>query len=125
MRQLNKAIRKSIIGSWILAWLLITAMPVIHANAENSLQQPSHCPVASMEMFNNSSMLHSPNNDPSSENKFYHCPLCHCACLLFTSFPIIFANHHLYLLPFIVADHFFSLSAIFFKQPRSPPFIFH
>lgn len=127
MRQLNKALQGSIITAWILAWLLITAMPVIHANTKNSLQQPGHCPVASMEMFNDSLMLHVPASDshqtsePSSVKKFYHCPLCHCVCLLFANFPALFANHHATLLPFIRASFFFSSSATFFKQPRSPP----
>ncbi|WP_198552803.1 DUF2946 family protein [Psychromonas sp. Urea-02u-13] len=127
MRQLNKTLQKSIIGSWLLAWLLISAMPVIHANTKNSLLQANHCPVASMEMFNHSSMAHTPASEThestssSSAKKFYHCPLSQYVCLLFANFPALFANHHSTLSPFLSINLFFSSTRLFFKQPRSPP----
>ena len=121
MRTINNTLQKSIIVSWILAWLLITAMPVIHANSTNSLQQPSHCPVASMDMFSEQSMTHTSKTEATETKKFYHCPLCHCASLIFANFPVLVVRHHLYFLPLTNTLHFFSSPALFFKQPRSPP----
>jgi hypothetical protein len=127
MRNLNKARQKSIIGSCLLAWLLITTIPIIHANTKNSLQKPGHSPLTSMDMFNNASASRTPSNSPNETNEssstknFYHCPLRHCVCLLFSSFPPVFDNYHSTLISFFTSKPIISSCAIFFKQPRSQP----
>ncbi len=122
MHQLNNTIQQCIITSWFFAWFLITAMPVIHANSSTTLQHSNHCPVASMEMFQNDSMQHSNKAKAKESKKFYHCPLCHCACLIFASYPAVFASQFLYSSPLIEQQHNFTSIATFFKQPRAPPY---
>lgn len=132
---LNITLQRSIIFSWYLAWMLITAMPVIHAHSATLSNQSNHCPVASMQLFNetdaglSASMHHNmpvaddPNAASNEPTPFYHCPLCHCGYLLFTHELSIFVTPNSSSsvnIPYPDAFHFL---AVLFKPARSPPLL--
>ena len=123
---LNITVQRSIIFTWYLAWMLITVMPVIHAHSATLSNQSNHCPVASMELFDNMSMDMGGMPAPESKEptQFYHCPLCHCAYLLFEDeLHITFKQNIIYINHAHHQDSLHSL-ILLFKPARSPPSLY-
>lgn len=119
---LNITLQRSIVFSWFLTWALITGMPVIHANSSSLSSQSNHCPVASMQLFDDTAMGHT--SSEAEHSQFYHCPLCHCAYILFDrGINILLSQNVVSLTHQHLFDSFHYLS-ISFKPARSPPTAF-
>ncbi len=120
--RLNMSVQRSIISTWYLAWMLITAMPVIHAHSSTLSEPSNHCPVASMELFaDEMGMEHTPTSEAKEPTPFYHCPLYHCAYLIFEDDICIALKQEIsYFSHPHYQDSLHSL-ILLFKPARSPP----
>jgi len=128
LRHLPKTIQRSIIFTWYLAWMLITAMPVIHAHSSTLSEPANHCPVASMELFDDKHMAMEVENSPTPQAKeptpFYHCPLCHCAYLLFEDDIVIVLKQQVSYFNHARYQESLHPLILLFKPARSPPALF-
>jgi len=99
-----------------MAWLLITAMPVLHVHS-HMLGMMHHSPVVSLPTAENTS-TDTPN---AHENSTYKCSLCHLTPRLFEQELNINSVHSPFTRPsFFKPNHFHSLISLF-KPARAPP----
>jgi len=119
---LNTSLQRSIIILWYLAWMLITAMPVIHANTSTLSSPAHHCPVASMTMFDEQHQHEQPLTTGSQHTKVYQCPLCHCAYLIFDRDIAIALSQVFSVVNYVNPPQISHLLITLFKPARSPPY---
>jgi len=110
----------SVIYLWFMAWLLITAMPVIHAHS-HVLGMMHHSPPANAQNLNSSQQKTSHSH--TKVDASYKCPLCHFSPRLFEqALHLHFTHQSFYSLQFSQLESLHSLT-ILFKPARAPPLI--
>jgi len=110
--------QSTVIYSWFMAWLLITAMPVIHAHS-HVLGEMHHAPVT---YFSATEITQTDTQAHSHINSTYKCSLCHFTPRLFEQELRFNVTHHPFSdIPFFKPQRFHSLITLF-KPARAPPF---
>ena len=110
----------SVIYLWFMAWLLITAMPVIHAHSA-TLGMMHHTPITTPKTLELTQLETTSKHVHIKTETSYKCPLCHFSPRLFAQeLHLPFTQYSFSSLQFSKLATLHSLT-ILFKPARAPP----
>lgn len=110
----------SVIYLWFMAWLLITAMPAIHAHS-NILGMMHHSPPVSVQTIGAVQSETTSTHTHMKTDAGYKCPLCHFSPRLFEQeLNLSFSQQSFSSLRFSKLEVLHSLNVLF-KPARAPP----